>query len=74
MQKFFSFLAGIFSGLLVGVVGALLLAPMSGEELRTEAQARSNKLVEDIKSAVAEERQRLEEELEALKRGEIQVN
>ncbi len=74
MQKFFSFLAGIFSGLLVGVVGALLMAPMSGEELRTEAQSRSNKLVEDIKSAVAEERQRLEEELEALKRGEIQVN
>ena len=74
MQKFFSFLAGIFSGLLVGAVGALLMAPMSGEELRTEAQARGNKLVEDIKSAVAEERQRLEEELEALKRGEIQVN
>jgi gas vesicle protein len=74
MQKFFSFLAGIFSGLLVGAVSALLLAPMSGEELRTEAQARGNKLVEDIKSAVAEERQRLEEELEALKRGEIQVN
>ena len=74
MQKFFSFLAGIFSGLLVGAVSALLLAPMSGDELRSEAQARGNKLVEDIKSAVAEERQRLEEELEALKRGEIQVN
>lgn len=74
MQKFFSFLAGIFSGLLVGAVGALLMAPMSGDELRSEAQARGNKLVEDIKSAVAEERQRLEEELEALKRGEIQVN
>ena len=74
MQRFFSFLAGVLAGALVGAVVALLLAPMSGEELRSEAQARADKVFLDIKSAVEDERKRLEAELEALKRGEILVS
>ena len=74
MQRFFSFLAGIFSGALVGAVVALLLAPLTGDEMRSEVQARADKLMQDIRTAVEDERKRLEGELEALKRGEIQVS
>lgn len=73
MQRFFSFLAGLLSGVIVGAVAALLLAPMSGEELVSEARTRADGLVTDVKTAIADERKRLEAELEALKRGEIQV-
>ena len=73
MQRFFSFLAGIFAGLIVGAVVALLLAPMSGDDLRKQMQERSNELVGDVKSAIEEERKKLQSELETLKRGEIPV-
>ena len=73
MQRFFSFLAGIFAGLIVGAVVALLLAPMSGDDLRKQMQERSNELVGDVKSAIEEERKKLQDELESLKRGEIPV-
>ena len=73
MQRFFSFLAGIFAGLIVGAVVALLLAPMSGDDLRKQMQERSNELVSDVKSAIDEERKKLQDELESLKRGEIPV-
>ena len=74
MRRFFSFLSGVLSGAVVGAVVALLMAPMSGEELLTEVQSRANKLLGDIKATIQEERGRLEAELEALKRGEIQVS
>jgi gas vesicle protein len=73
MQRFLNFMAGLLIGALVGAVAALLLAPMRGEQLRAEAQNRADKLVGDIRSAVEEERKRLEAELEALKRGEIKL-
>jgi gas vesicle protein len=73
MQRFFSFLAGVFSGLIVGAVVALLLAPMSGDDLRKQMQERSDELVSDVKSAIEEERKKLQDELESLKRGEIPV-
>jgi gas vesicle protein len=74
MRKFFGFLAGILSGALIGAIAALLFAPMSGEELRGETQLRIDKVVADVKTAVAEERVRLEAELEALKKGEIEIS
>ncbi|MBN1119726.1 MAG: YtxH domain-containing protein [Anaerolineae bacterium] len=73
MRKFFGFLAGILSGALIGAIFALLFAPMSGEKLRSETQLRLDKVVADVKTAVTEERQRLEAELEALKKGEIEI-
>lgn len=73
MSKFFSFLGGLLIGALVGSVIALLYAPMSGDQLRGEAQTRAEDVIADIRTAVAEERKRLETELEALKRGEIQL-
>jgi gas vesicle protein len=73
MQRFFSFLAGVFAGLIVGAIVALLLAPTSGDDLRKQMQKRSNELVSDVKSAIDEERKKLQDELESLKRGEIPV-
>lgn len=73
MMKVFNFLLGLVTGALVGAVVALLLAPMPGTELRGEAQTRVEGAVSDIRSAVLEERKRLEAELEALKRGEIKL-
>jgi gas vesicle protein len=73
MQRFFSFLAGVFAGLIVGAIVALLLAPTSGDDLRKQMQERSNELVSDVKSAIDEERKKLQDELESLKRGEIPV-
>jgi gas vesicle protein len=73
MRGFFSFLAGLLSGALVGGVAALLFAPMSGDELQAEARSRVDRVVADVKKAVEQERRRLEDELESLKRGEIQV-
>jgi gas vesicle protein len=73
MQKVINFLAGIFSGAVVGAVAALMLTPSSGNEMRDQIQNRADNLVAELKSAVADERRRLEAELEALKRGEMQI-
>lgn len=73
MSRFFSFLAGVLIGALVGSVLALLYAPSSGEALRAEMQSRLDRAVSDIKTSVETERKRLEEELAALKKGEIRV-
>lgn len=74
MQRFFSFLAGLLTGALIGAVAALLLTPMSGQEMTGEVRGRAEKIAADVKSAIDTERQRLEAELEALKRGEIQIS
>jgi gas vesicle protein len=74
MSKFVNFLAGLLFGALIGAAIALLLAPMSGERLREEAQARAEKTVDDVRATIEEERERLQAELDALKRGEIKIS
>ncbi len=74
MRRIFSFILGAVSGALVGAVAALLMAPASGEELREQFQNRADSLMAEVKGAIADERRRLEAELEALKRGELQVS
>lgn len=73
MRRFFNFLLGAFSGALVGAVTVMLLTPISGEELRTQARDRLGGVIEEMRAAAEAERQRLEAQLEALKRGEISV-
>ncbi|GAB4471998.1 MAG: hypothetical protein Kow00124_09510 [Anaerolineae bacterium] len=73
MSKLLNFMAGLLLGAFVGAVIALLFAPMPGRDLRSEAQDRADKVLSDVRAAVAEERKKLEAELEALKRGEIQL-
>jgi len=73
MRRFFSFMIGVISGALVGAVAVLLLTPESGEELRAGVRERFENLVEEVRSAAATERKRLETQLDSLKRGEISV-
>ncbi len=74
MRSFFNFILGIFAGALVGAAAALLLTPASGENLRSDIQGRYDRLIDDFRSTVESERKRLEEELEALKSGEIRIS
>jgi gas vesicle protein len=74
MRRLMSFLSGILSGAVVGAIAAILLAPTSGKEMLGGIQGRTDQLVDNLKAAVEQERQRLEAELASLKRGEIQVS
>lgn len=74
MRSFFNFLLGVVSGAVVGAAAGLILAPSSGEQIREGFQNRADMLLSDVRTAIADERRRLEAELEALKRGELQVD
>ncbi|MGW8250991.1 MAG: YtxH domain-containing protein [Anaerolineales bacterium] len=67
MNRFLSFLAGVFSGALVGATVAILLAPTSGEEMRIQIQERATYIQEEVKKAAADRRAELEEQLATLK-------
>ena len=67
MRKFFAFLAGIMCGALVGGAAALLLAPMSGQELQGEVTDRFTQLKAEVETAIAEQEQRLRAEFERMK-------
>lgn len=62
MNKLFSFAAGLMCGAIVGGVGALLLAPSSGEDLLATAQQHLENVIEEGKKAKAETEARLEAE------------
>ena len=66
-MKVMSFLAGMFSGAVVGATAALLLAPSSGEDLQMEARHRYETIVEEAKSAAAAKQAELKARLEALR-------
>ena len=67
MRRFMSFLTGAVMGALVGATLAILLAPASGEELRSQIRSRAIQLQEDIRQAAAQRRAELEEQLAALR-------
>lgn len=67
MHKIFNFLMGMVVGGLVGGTVGLLLAPLSGEEVRTQLQERTIRLRDDIKAVAEERRAELERELAALR-------
>ena len=67
-MRIMSFLAGTLAGAVVGATAALLLAPASGEELRTEARERYETIIDDARQAAAEKQSQLEAQLEALRR------
>ena len=66
MGRIFGFMIGIFVGSLVGGTIALLLAPQSGEGLRSELRARSANFTGEIKSAASTRRKQLEDQLAAM--------
>lgn len=51
MSKFFSFVAGLMSGTVVGATVTLLLTPSSGEQLRADAQARWEQVLYEARQA-----------------------
>ncbi len=63
------FLGAILGGL-VGSAIALLLAPMSGDELRTEVKSYTRHIKEEVEKAANARRMELERELANL-RGEV---
>lgn len=68
MRKVFSFMAGALCGLLIGGVTALLLAPMSGEDLRTTAEERWELTRTEARQAMVDRRRELEAQFLADKR------
>ncbi len=67
MRRFMSFLTGVVFGAVVGALTALLLAPTSGEELRTRARERFDDLTDEVREAYAARVAQLEAELEKLR-------
>jgi gas vesicle protein len=63
----FGFLIGIAVGGLVGGTIALLLAPESGEELRSELRERGQNFYNDVRHAADERRIELRQRLEVLR-------
>lgn len=70
MRKILAFAAGAMCGAIVGAVAALLLAPLSGGEVRKQARQRLDEIVEEGKKAAAERRAELEKQLRELQRRE----
>ncbi len=67
MRRFTSFLTGVMFGALMGAVTALLLAPTSGEELRSRARERIDELSDDVREAYNARVAQLEAELDKLR-------
>ncbi|MDD2696032.1 MAG: YtxH domain-containing protein [Anaerolineales bacterium] len=67
MQRIISFLSGLAMGALVGATLALLLAPSSGEQMRTQIQERSKQLSDEVRQAAAARRTELEQQLASLR-------
>lgn len=69
MRQLVSFMAGALAGALIGGVTALLLAPMSGEELRAQGRERFNEISDDVREAYAAKVAQLEAEVARLRAG-----
>lgn len=67
MNKLFSFLAGAMCGALVGGVSAILLAPASGDELRTQAVQHLENAIQAGRHAEAETKMRMQAQFVHLK-------
>lgn len=69
MKRAFSFLVGLVAGAVVGLSVAVLLAPLSGSELREQMRSRLMNLIEEGRQAASARRAELAAQLEAFKRG-----
>jgi gas vesicle protein len=67
MRKFASFSIGAVLGGLVGTTLALLFAPESGTELRSQLRDRTNAFTAEIKKAVVTKRIELQDRLETMR-------
>ncbi len=67
MRRIFGFLIGVTLGGLVGSTIALLLAPESGGQLRSELRARGEAFFNEVRSAADERRIELRQRLDAMR-------
>ncbi|MCL4273390.1 MAG: YtxH domain-containing protein [Anaerolineales bacterium] len=67
MRRMFGFLIGIFVGGLVGAVIALLLAPESGEHLRSHLRDRGQNFLNDVRHSADARRIELRHRLDTLR-------
>ena len=67
MKRMFGFLIGIVVGGLVGSTIALLLAPESGQELRSELRARGEGFFNEVRHAADERKIELRQKLDELR-------
>jgi gas vesicle protein len=67
MRRVFGFLIGATIGGLVGATLALLFAPASGEEIRSQITDRTQLLATEIRQAADSKRIELQERLEILR-------
>lgn len=68
MQRALNLVLGFILGGLVGTAVALMLAPMSGDELRMEVRDYSNRVRSEVELAANTRRAELERELAELRR------
>ena len=66
MKKAMAFIFGAVLGGVLGGITALMLAPYSGEELRTVIQKKVDNIQIEIKEAAQKKRAELEEQLDEL--------
>ena len=69
MNKILSFMAGTLCGAVVGATVALLLAPASGEELRSEMTHRWEDALNEARLAMEETRRDLQAQFEMMQQG-----
>jgi len=67
MNRTQNFLMGAFIGGFIGATIAILLAPSSGEEMRAEIGARTDRIRSEVAQAAADRRAELERQLAALR-------
>ncbi len=67
MNRGLNFLLGAFIGGFIGATIAILIAPSSGEDLRAEIGARTDRIRSEVAQASAERRAELERLLAALR-------
>src|SRR5512134_1762778 len=72
MRKIFGFLIGVMVGGLVGSTIALLLAPESGEHLRSEIRVRGENFVNEVRHAADERRIELRQRLDAMREPRVE--
>jgi gas vesicle protein len=67
MRRLLSFLFGLAGGAVIGATVAILLAPASGEDLRSDLGSRFKRFGDELQDAATQRRRELERELNALR-------
>jgi gas vesicle protein len=69
MRRIFGFVLGGLVGAAIGAGVALLFAPESGEDLRSDIRSRGDEIVGQVKDAAADRRHQLQDRLSTLRQG-----